>query len=162
MTIVWFVIVAIFGLFALLIASAAKWRWWWGVTFAVVLAAVVAAVFAWTGEPLTLGNKQWFERSPIRELNLFIVMLLGMAARVVSVAIERRKNPDGAAQAPVKTRWEFVYPMLFAIPTFGALLGQVSGDSVSMGNIILSFQTGFFWQTVLKTAEPTRKMQSSS
>ena len=46
-------------------------------------------------------------------------------------------------------RWEFVYPLLVSVITFGALLGQLEDTVANLPNLILSFQTGFFWQTIL-------------
>ena len=63
---------------------------------------------------------------------------LGMAARVLSLAIERRGPVTAETFAPVKVdRWEFVYPMLFAVPTFGALLSQVP-ETLTLGNMALA------------------------
>jgi hypothetical protein len=103
----------------------------------------------------TLGpGAHWVDESPFRELLLFALMLSGMAARVLSLAIERRGAAKDNKLPPVTVdRWEFVYPMLFAVPTFGALLSQVQAETLTLVNVVLAFQTGFFWQTILKRGE---------
>jgi hypothetical protein len=50
-------------------------------------------------------------------------------------------------------RWDFVYPMLFAVPTFGALLSQIQAQALASTHVVLAFQTGFFFQTILKRGE---------
>jgi hypothetical protein len=147
----WFIIVGIVGTAALTCVSFTKWRWW--VRGLVALAAtVIVAIMMAVPSPQQLGpTTRWFDESPFRELLLFALMLLGMAARVLSLAIERRAVATAETRAHVKVdRWEFVYPMLFAVPTFGALLSQVQSDTLTLANVVLAFQTGFFWQTILK------------
>jgi 3-methyladenine DNA glycosylase Tag len=44
--------------------------------------------------------------------------------------------------------WDFVQPFLVSLVTFGAIVARTS-ESEMLTNILLVFQTGFFWQTVL-------------
>lgn len=153
MTIVWFIIVGVAGLVGLLLADLLRLKGWWGVLAGLILAIAVAAVVFHFARPITLGREHWYNISPVRELILFVLMLSGMAARVVSLAIERAQT-GGMTGTPQMNKWDFIYPMLFAVPTFGALLSQISAESLTIANVILSFETGFFWQTILKSAEP--------
>jgi uncharacterized membrane protein YhdT len=153
MTLIWFSIIGIVGLIVLLIAHALKIRWMYAVLMAVVVTALIAIAFRAAG-PAKLGPERWFNVSPIRETLLFVLMVFGMVARVVSEAIERQRNTAGVAVTPQVSRWDFVYPLLVSVPTFGALLSQTSGDTLTTPIVVLSFQTGFFWQTVLKAAKP--------
>jgi hypothetical protein len=88
-------------------------------------------------------------------LILFSLTLVGMVARVLNVAIENRGQEKNKGQGRVVTvdRWDFVYPMLFAVPTFGALLSQTHSETLALTDVISAFQTGFFWQTILKKGE---------
>lgn len=105
-----------------------------------------------------LGGGGWYEKSPFREAILFLVMLCGMSARYVTKAIEDRreklKQLNGSDQyGKPKLEfdvWEFSYPLFFSVVTFGSLLGQIKDDNLTFTTIVLSFQTGFFWQTLLK------------
>lgn len=150
MAVLWFVVLAIVGWAALLLCSFARWKWWWGALVSMLTVAVVAWVFV-PSLP-SLGAARWFDRSPTREVILFVLMLLGMVARVVSLAIEHARARKQAR--PTMSRWDFVYPMLFAVPTYGALMAQVTTESLSLAQVVLAFETGFFWQTLLKSAEP--------
>lgn len=151
MPLIWFVVVGVVGTAALFAASFLPWRWWWRALLALAVTVIVAVLLSSSG-PVQLGNEWWFNTSPYRELILFALMLVGMAARVLSLAIEQRKTENEPAGLRVN-RWDFIYPMLFAVPTFGALLSQLNAETMTLPNIVLSFQTGFFWQTILKRAE---------
>jgi hypothetical protein len=103
----------------------------------------------------------WYARSPYRELILFVAMLFGMVARYFNLAIEGRRTRMSELRAKgdqsrVRLQfdiWEFLNPLFVSVITFGALLNQLGSEGVSLANFILSFQTGFFWQTILSRAE---------
>jgi hypothetical protein len=85
-------------------------------------------------------------------------MLVGMAIRYVTKAIEERRERIAAWKESGKLggapglefdRWEFVYPMLLSAITFGSLLPQIKSDELTLETTLLAFQTGFFWQTLL-------------
>lgn len=128
---------------------------------AVLVAAAALLVFL-EATPRTLGAEKWYSSGPYPDLCFFVFMLIGMAARYFTKAIEVRREKiaalekAGAALAKPGIDfdiWEFSYPLFVSVVTFGALLTQVKGDGLSLGNIILSFQTGFFWQTILATKQ---------
>jgi hypothetical protein len=149
-----FVLVAIIGTLALAGVSFTNWRWWWRSATGFAATAIIAVMLV-PSTPAALGPEiSWADTSPFRELILFALMLLGMVARVLSVAIEHRKGLDETKRGVVTVdRWDFVYPMLLAIPTFAALLSQTRTETLTVANIALAFQTGFFWQTILKKGE---------
>jgi hypothetical protein len=85
-------------------------------------------------------------------------MLLGMAARYVTKAIEERRDKLAKWREGGSTgnrpgldfdKWEFTYPLLISAITFGTVLSQEKDSGLSVANALLSFQTGFFWQTLL-------------
>ena len=76
-------------------------------------------------------------------------MLLGMAARTLSLAIEQSRRGDNIRQLNVDL-WDFVYPFLVAFITFGAVMAQVGSSALSLTGLIFAFQNGFFWQTLMK------------
>jgi hypothetical protein len=46
--------------------------------------------------------------------------------------------------------WDFSRPFLVSVATFGGLLSQIGDRRLDWATLALSFQTGFFWQTLLK------------
>lgn len=124
----------------------------------VVLIAVAAAGFYFFAGPRTLGTERWWQESPWREIALFVSMLTGMSVRYVTNAIEERRarlvkwkdnGSMGARPGLDIDKWEFAYPLLVSALTFGTLLSQTKSDSLTLQTVLLSFQTGFFWQTLL-------------
>ncbi len=151
-------IFALIGLMSFLIAGR-RLKWWWKG----ILAALLSISIGWLlvpggrflGGPSTAGG--WPVLTPYREAILFVVMLTGMMARMLSLAIEKRRAAlDAAPNASVSLhidRWEFVYPTLVAVPTFGAVLGQFPSGGLDVPILALAFQNGFFWQTILKRSD---------
>jgi len=122
------------------------------------LAALAIFIFLQAGPPTLGGEQHWYETSPYLEMLFFALMLLGMSARYITKAIEVRREKiaalakNGAASAKPGLEfdfWEFSYPLFVSVVTYGALLSQLKDHSLSIANATLSFQTGFFWQTVL-------------
>ncbi|MBN2286673.1 MAG: hypothetical protein JXI43_09520 [Tissierellales bacterium] len=110
-----------------------------------------------------LGNTSWYNTPPYVQILFFILMLLGMGVRYMTKAIEerrvkisalRKKHGDKKFEKPELEFdvWEFSYPFFFSVITFGLLLKQMDAKTLTLtiSNTILSFQTGFFWQTILK------------
>jgi hypothetical protein len=152
MPLISFLAVGIIGTLSLVLVSYRKWPWWVAVLVAFALTGIVTLLLGSPG-PVHLGSQTWYDTSPNRELLLFALMLLGMVARVISLAIEQHKLSSAPVANLQINRWDFIYPMLFAVPTFGALLSQLNAEVLSLPNVILAFQTGFFWQTILKKSE---------
>lgn len=131
-----------------------------GVLLALVL-LVGAGLFI--ASPTVLSGDPWFDRSPWKESLLLVTMLIGMAARSLDQAIEIRSQQIAQLRAAGKLRrkprlpldpWDFSRPFLVALPTFGGLLGQIGDQVMGWVLLVLAFQTGFFWQTVLKKSDP--------
>jgi hypothetical protein len=113
--------------------------------------------------PVTLGTApSWYDKQPWKEVILFITMTLGMSARYMTKAIEARRErieilrKEGRPHKKTRLEfdaWEFSYPMFVSVVTFGALLSQIGTSALTITNLILAFQTGFFWQTLLATKQ---------
>lgn len=105
-----------------------------------------------------LGPESWYNTSPYIEIIYFALMILGMSARYITNAIEVRreknkklKNKKNNPKIALEFDWyEFSYPFFFSIITFGMLLKQIETEVLTISNVVISFQNGFFWQTVLK------------
>jgi hypothetical protein len=154
-----FVIIGATCLLFALALSWLQWEWWWRLLIAVGLtAAVVVPIFRFL-EPLTLSPQDaWTDMmsaSPLHELILFVCLLIGMSARVLSLAIEQHGRARNEVGLKIN-RWQFIYPLLFAVPTFGGLLSQIQAKQLSVTDVVLAFQTGFFWQTILKKPRMNR------
>jgi cell division protein FtsW (lipid II flippase) len=135
-----------------------QWKNWVRLLFVIVLFLASAVCFYLQSGPATLGTERWYETSPYLEILFFILMLMGMAARYFTKVIEVRREEISKLQkrsrSVVKPKlefdiWEFSYPLFISVVTFGALLTQIKEQTFSAGNAVLSFQTGFFWQTIL-------------
>lgn len=139
------------------------WKMWVRILCSfVALSTLAVFVYFQTGPP-TLGERdKWFETSPYIEIVFFILMIAGMVARYITKAIEIRREKiadlmkrGGNFDKPRLEIdvWEFSYPLFFSVVTYGALLSQLKDSSFSLANATLSFQTGFFWQTLLVTKQ---------
>ena len=129
------------------------------------LSAVLIMIIAATGfflfaGPTTLGPKHWWQISPWPETCLYIIMIFGTAARWITKSIEDRRvrlvqwRKAGSIGRQPKIefdKWELLYPLLISIITFGVLLSQIKNHELTIENVIISFQTGFFWQTLIDT-----------
>jgi len=130
---------------------------------ALLTAAAVAALFMLVvfSPGTTLGGPDDGISSPWREVLLFVVMLAGMAARFLTRAIENRRERIAAARAAGKPgnikiefdMWEFVYPMITSVMTYGLLMQQVPDGKLTLMILVLAFQNGFFWQTLIGQIE---------
>jgi hypothetical protein len=74
----------------------------------------------------------------------FSAMILGMAAHAAFEAVGKRKPYT----APVFDPWSFVQPALVAPIIFLGVRGILPQSDFTLEAILLSFQNGFFWQTV--------------
>ena len=151
-----------------LLAAAALWfganpRLPRAARFVLVVAVVALAVVVIyvIGDKTFLGDEPWYRRSPYEEALLFLLMVLGMVARYLTSAIEERRRKLAARKTKPRRKpgidfdiWEFSYPLLVSVITFGLLLQQIGEEGLALTNSILSFQTGFFWQTLLARSQP--------
>ncbi len=136
-----------------------SWRIWLRLSLIIIVVCIFAIVVYIGDGPETLGPRErWYTENPGREIVFFVLMLLGMTARYLTQAIESRRERIKKLQKKgdrfKKPRiefdiWEFSYPMLVSVITFGALLSQIEETAPTLASMTLSFQTGFFWQTIL-------------
>ncbi len=128
----------------------------------VLTSIIVMAIFLvgyFTIEPITLSEKPWYNTSPYLEVTIFLLMIFGMISRYFAKAIEerrekiiilRKKEGDNVEKPGIEfDAWEFAYPMFFSVITYGLLIVDMKDPSLSLSNAVLSFQTGFLWQTLV-------------
>lgn len=107
-----------------------------------------------------LGPDSWYEASPFKELILFFLMGLGMLARVLTLAIEQRKKRQAKLAKGARNKvgieidkWDLVYPFLSSAIVFGAVMEIVGNSELAFPIVLLAFQNGFFWQTIIGKQE---------
>ena len=126
------------------------------------LSALLGAVYVFgviVNATQMLGKEvPWYNTSPWCEIIFYVLMVMGMAARYITRAIQNRQaqiarlreQETPYVKPPLEfDAWEFSYPLFISVITFGALISQIQERSLSVTNATLSFQTGFFWQTLL-------------
>jgi hypothetical protein len=145
-----------YGIVLLLVLAAlsGRMRMWLRICLLLLAAFLLVAAALVFPESLSLGKDDWYEASPYKELILFVLMLLGMTARALSLAIEERKKTlstaAGGAPGLNIDLWDFVYPFLVSFITFGAVMSQIGTSPLGLTTMIFAFQNGFFWQTLIK------------
>lgn len=135
------------------------WKVWLRAALILFFASFLFIADYMTEGAETLGShERWYTDSPGRETVLFVFMLFGMIVRYFTKAIEDRRGKISEMKKKGerfrKPRlefdvWEFSYPLMISVITFGALLSQIGEAAPTLSNMTLSFQTGFFWQTIL-------------
>ena len=151
----WFVSISVGVLVAVLLSRlrvSAAWRTTMIMLF-IVVCLVGVLVLGYSPGIRMGGGLSWYDRPPSKEGIVLVVMLLGMGGKYLFDAIERRRRKvqDGDPTAGLEfDRWEFVQPFVVSFIVFGAFWSTHGNEELSMNNLVISFQNGFFWQTVLK------------
>jgi hypothetical protein len=125
--------------------------------FTVAILVVAAVAIYLSTNSRFLGDDPFIQRTPWREFIIFLFMGGGIAARVLSKALETRKqvleaapNVDPKAVRFRVDKWDFLYPFLLSFMTFGVIYQQIGDARISIPTLTLAFQNGFFWQTLIK------------
>lgn len=132
-----------------------------GIILGLGFAALCGVSLWFFREPVFLREAdEWWKASPWREIVLFGSMIAGMTARYLTVLIEARRRRMAKVGFAKRGRigirfdgWEFAYPLLISVVTFSTVVAQTGAEDLSLANVLLSFQTGFFWETVLARSE---------
>src|SRR5437016_3047773 len=80
-----------------------------------------------------LGSDEWWQRTPWKQMFMFVLMILGMLSSVLNAAIQERHADMRKLRENEKKRnfrlkidrWDFVQPFLLSIITFGVLHSQI-------------------------------------
>jgi len=124
----------------------------------IIFSLIGLIIFVYSADYTLLERRIWYNCSPYVELTYFLMMILGMIARYITKAIDDRneritkieKIGDYSTKPKVQfDGWNFSYPFFVSILTFGFLLQQIKTETLNISEVVLSFQTGFFWQTIL-------------
>lgn len=144
------------GISILLILIAAFSTFSWALRTLLAVAGIGLLASSLVVGPVFLGNNPWYDSSPWKELIAFSLMVLGMASRTLSLAIEKRRAQLAAGKTPgpmMIDKWEAVYPFLVSFITFGGIQSQVSDQHLGVPMLVFAFQNGFFWQTLIGQVE---------
>ena len=79
-------------------------------------------------------------------------MIAGMAGKYFFDAIEKRRKrkAEGNNVAGIEfDQWDFFQPFIVAFGVFGLFWESYGYEALDVGWLVISFQNGFFWQTVL-------------
>ncbi|MEW6607596.1 MAG: hypothetical protein AB1414_09095 [bacterium] len=89
------------------------------------------------------GISSFWAQIPWLEISLYLLMLIGMAAKYFFDAIgEEGKKIEF-------NKWQLFRPMLVSPIVFLVVYGSIGENTPLLVNLIFAFQNGFFWQTVL-------------
>jgi len=129
----------------------------WALRILLILLLVILSVFVFTifgiTPPVRGEGEAWYQITPWKHIILFIVMLVGMITNYLFELLQARikaKESEGKLQPP-KFIWEkLVLPLIIAGILFGYFWGQHSNEPMGMAVIFISYQNGFFWQTILE------------
>ena len=95
----------------------------------------------------------WYEQAPYKHLISLSFLVAGMASKVLYDAIDalRLRKSKGEASTRLQIdNWDFVQPFLVAFIVFGAFWQLHGQESLNLTWLVLSYQNGFFWQTILR------------
>lgn len=137
------------------------------VAIAIIIAASASAgiSFAISAQfPQVLGPEgSVFDLIEWKLVASFGFMLTGMAAGYFNKLIDERrakivdmkqKGIGGPRPGIEFDVWDFFQPLLVSLITFSAIFAKVVNNDVVSG-ILIGFETGFFWQTVLSKRPAT-------
>jgi hypothetical protein len=122
--------------------------------FSVFLFSV--ATFFWYPS-VHLGSSNWWERTPWKQIVIYILMMAGIWCSILNKAIldrkKKRRKPrekESAEGIPLEIdRWDFIRPLLVSWCTYSFLYSQIGEGILDFANIVLIIQTGFCAETVV-------------
>lgn len=131
------------------------------VVLTTLLVSAIAVTIALILLPVrkSLGGEAWYQIEPYCWILVYIVMLLGMAASVLTKAIDERNAKLARCTKDEKKKqiklsidfYDFLYPFLISFITFGSVYSHLGEKQMALMSFILAFQTGFFWETIVNT-----------
>ncbi len=147
-----------------------KIRWTYKILFIVVLCALaVAAILAFpasrhsyaiialkSGPTSPQARVNWYENPYSKVSILALFMILGMVTNYTYDYLQARiRAKDAAAQGRGKAKlppfiWEkFLSPIIVSGLVFAVIWKAVGAEKLALTTILVSYQNGFFWQTLL-------------
>ena len=118
----------------------------------VVILFIVVGLTEWSSDWLLRADLSWYETSPYKEGVALFFMIAGMAGKYVFDVIEKRRKrkAEGHNVADIEfDQWDFFQPYIVAFAVFGLFWKSYGYEALDVGWLVISFQNGFFWQTIL-------------
>ena len=122
-------------------------------TTLMVLMAIALYQFFSTTPIVRSPDQSWYEITPWKQITLIVGTLFGM---IINYLLEyfqariRAKESEKKQKMP-KFIWEKIaLPFIVAVLVFGYFWEQHGKEPISVSILLISFQNGFFWQTVLE------------
>jgi hypothetical protein len=140
-------------IFFLLLSLTTRLKGWRRIITVVALIAMVfMLLILWHDDVILRGSRSWWRTSPFKEILLFAAMVGGMSAKylwdLIEVRRSKMKTLKGQNVPLGFDGWDFFQPLLVAGIVFSGVLATLK--EMDAPTVLLSFQNGFFWQTVLK------------
>jgi len=99
------------------------------------------------GTVISKGAGEILANLPWQDIGMFFAMLVGMASKYLFDIIGEKKK-----RRITFNKWQFLKPFLVSPIIFGTILTQVPEKMPVFTLLILSYQNGFFWHTLLYKA----------
>ena len=147
---------------AIMLVLVARISWFW--RFCGVLVITAATWFAFYALDITVRAPDfpWYEDTPWKQIIALSLTILGMAAKYLYDVIEERRHSRSSRSSPPPLNidvWEFILPFLVSFIVFGAFWNAHGDQTIDVTWLVITFQNGFFWQTVMSGAGPQRGPQ---
>jgi hypothetical protein len=141
-------IIFLFCMYILTRKFALGWR--------IILVVLVIAIFAFIISTLKINVRAeqlaWYNLSPYKQIVALLFMLMGMVGKYFydMIEIHKKRKKEGQSNAILNfDRWEFIQPFIISFIVFGAFWATHGKEELTFNYLIISFQNGFFWETVL-------------
>jgi len=136
----------------LMLVLVTRISWFW--RFCAVLAITAVTWFAFYVLEVTVRapNAPWYEDTPWKQIIALSLTILGMAAKYLHDVIVERRHSKSAGSSPPPLNidvWEFILPFLVSFIVFGSFWNAQGDQTIDVMWLVISFQNGFFWQTVI-------------
>jgi hypothetical protein len=123
------------------------------------LLAVVAVWILVQSQQRAMMGGEWYDRTPYKYFILYAIMMVGMVTNVLVDAVGdvRKRRSECRTEEQRKlirltvSRYDFLYPFLLSFLTFGWLYIKVADQSLTMIILIIAYETGFFWDSVINS-----------
>ncbi len=156
-----YIVLTLIGCFAVLII---KKRWSGDIQILFILSVLLVGMLGYLavdilvlkdGTVISKGAGEILANLPWEDIGMFFSMLVGIASKYLFDLIGEKRRRRLAFN-----KWQFLRPFLVSPIIFLAILSQVPENIPAHMLFIISYQNGFFWQTLLYKAEPQKENNS--
>jgi hypothetical protein len=158
-----YIVLTLTGVIAILIV---KKEWPGAKQVLFILAFLMAGLIGYlAAELLVPDNNQVIHKGveetlaslPWQDIGMFFSMLVGMASKYLFDRIGEKNR-----RRITFNKWQFLKPFLVSPIIFGTILTQVPENMPVFTLLILSYQNGFFWHTLLYKVAPGKESEGNA